>query len=321
MMTRTLLFPIASLFILGAGSTAGAASVEDVNIWRTQLRIHTCDKDNAGTDSHVSVVLNDFQSTSFYLRVPNDKDRNETNTYDIFIPEVTQIRDITQLTIEIHGSNRWCFDRVELLVNSNPGGNGGNSTGIPIFVFQTSTGQWLDRTNGPTRFTRSGAALRAHPNWSDFVGSLIQTLPGRVKRSQIEAMVMGIVGDFVARDPDVQWGGLNGSSYVELTPPTTQAGVLLPTRVDLDLERQSVFEKNLDVDFTLSSKCTDLGSTIAIEFFTSDVDVDLFELFPFFDTLLPNVDFGISAAFKASGFSSCPAKMGFDNLGDWTWSL
>jgi hypothetical protein len=316
-MKRTLFFSAVALAIFGAGSTASAASIEDVNIWRTQLKIHTCDLNNAGTDSHVSVVLNDFQGTSFYLHNPKDKIRNQTDTFDILIPEVTQIRDLTQLTLEIHGSDRWCFDRLELLVNANPGGAGGNVYAVPIFVSTQTV--WLDRTNGPTRFTRSGAALRGDANWTDFVGSLISKLPRRIKRAQIESMVTGIVGDVMARDPDAQWGGLNGSSYVELTPPTTLSGVLLPARVDLDVERQSFFEKNIDVDFTLRAKCTNLGSGIAIEFSATDFDADLFELFPAFDTLLPTIDFGLSASFVVNGVLACPSKMGFDYQGDWTW--
>jgi hypothetical protein len=149
----------------------------------------------------------------------------------------------------------------------------------------------------------------------------MQALPSRISRGQIEAMIGGIVGDFVARRPDVRWGGLNGSRHVELTPPTRLSGILRPARIRLDLRQQTpLFEKDLDVDFTLSSTCTDLGSTIAIELFTSKVDADLFELFPVLDALLANIDFGISAAFVASGFP-CPEKIGFDSQGDWTWLL
>src|SRR5215475_12533069 len=94
--------------------------IDSLAPWRVQLRVHTCNQPDAGTDSKVFVRFTGNPADRFWLaRGGNDRERNEFNTYDVVIRDpipgdITNLGDITEITFGINGDDKWCFDRVEL---------------------------------------------------------------------------------------------------------------------------------------------------------------------------------------------------------------
>ncbi|MCB9230068.1 MAG: hypothetical protein H6581_00245 [Bacteroidia bacterium] len=125
MKTLKSFFAFLMLLIIASGSIAQSNHdiplqiLSQVHPWRLQIRIHTCDEKNAGTDSKVFFMYNYDHRDRYYLAYGrNDRRRNHDEFYDLVIPELLDLNNIQRLALGIEGSDAWCFDRVELYLNN-----------------------------------------------------------------------------------------------------------------------------------------------------------------------------------------------------------
>lgn len=274
--------------------------IDSVAPWRVQLRVHTCDQSEAGTDSKVFVRFTSNPMDRFWLaRGGNDRERNESNTYDVVIRDpipgaVTNLGNITEITLGINGSNKWCFDRVELFVNNpNPGMIGG-TTALAHRIFDSgfiSSGIWIStgdrgdsRVMGPevTVASNSGSmpplfrTLRGGL-WNLFLArSAILNCPRvdglvGVDRLVLEEYFESYLGHMMGPgEPlsEFRYGALVGRAWVEIRRQSANS-----IRVDVDIVRDrapDVFSRMFDKNFVLEFVCSSGGLSINL----LEVDVD-----------------------------------------------
>lgn len=247
----------AAVVTLAFGSAqAQAATLDTTPIWRTQIEVQTCDSSNAGTDDSVYVELNG-SGERFYLDLPgNDRERNETNIYDVVLPSVRDAGDITKITLHKEGTDAWCIRRVALYVN-----------GIASPVFnQTIAGSGTTIDGDPGYLpstTFSSATLRGSGMWnlSGARSAIVPTLNASgdfvIDHLAIESIITGVIGDRIHYN-GLYWGGKHGSAYVE---SYHQAGDgPQTTHVDLDLKYETghwyLANPEVDIDFDLTIQCS-----------------------------------------------------------------
>lgn len=131
-------------------------TLDDIPVWRTQLRVETCDVKHAGTDDGVYVTLRNGGPKYYLDYGGDDRERGDVEYYDVVYSGISTVRDIQQLTIGKTGSDGWCIKNAQLLIN--------NSTS-PVFTYAWSSGLWLDNDNGHSRTkTFSSSQLRNQGN-------------------------------------------------------------------------------------------------------------------------------------------------------------
>jgi hypothetical protein len=250
-MSKKILFLIAcASALLGLGATDAAAqatTIENVPLWRVQMRVHVCDREDAGTDDGVGVILND--QTSFRIDTAvDDLERNREYTYDIVTDSIDRVSDIDQLTIFLTGDDGFCIDRLALFIN----GAG------PFFERSISGGRWIDSDSGTTPvYTVSGTTLRASPTWNlSGARASAAVRPTNIPRATVETMIEAGIGHVLAGN-SLQWGHLYGRP-VEIQPRQASDGPA-SQRIDLDLEYEVRYFWNpeVDVDYRADYTCTD----------------------------------------------------------------
>ncbi|GEM_PF-6806087 len=274
--------------------------IDNVAPWRVQLRVHTCDQSEAGTDSKVFVRFTSNPMDRFWLaHGGNDRKRNNSNTYDVVIRDpipgaATNLGHITEITLGINGSDKWCFDKVELFVNNpNPGIIGG-TTALAHRIFDSgfiSGGIWVStgdrgdfRVMGPEVTVASNSASMP-PLFRTLRGGLWNVLLARVAilncpradglvgvdRLVLEEYFESYLGHMMGPGEamsDYRYGALVGRAWVEIKRRTANS-----IRVDVDIIRErspDVFSRMFDKEFALEFVCTSGGLSINV----LEVDVD-----------------------------------------------
>jgi hypothetical protein len=254
---------LAGVPLFSSLGAAQDAALDAVPVWRLQVKVQTCDLEDAGTDDNVyvkfrSVVL----APRFYLNYGRDDFvRGRTQVWDVQPKSVgiAKIGDITEFSITktgikgapqpalARGVDGWCLKTVELLVN-------GSTT--PIFRRVSRQGLWLDGDDGHQPSKRySLAELRADPRWG--LGASGQDPRNGFNRATLISMVEGATGNAIANS-DVYWGH-RYDDWVEIKrSPTNPQSVA----VDLDLAYSTLlWDPDVDVNFDLHFSCsTDPGT-------------------------------------------------------------
>lgn len=221
---------------------------ESMPVWRLQLRVKTSGIKNANTDNEVYAQLTNAESSKFYLdRAGDDREKNKVNTYDILDPNIRTMRDIKMLKLMINGTDGWCVQSVEILVND---------VSKPVYSKRYKTCQWLDGNDheGPVLYI-SGKNLRKHPGWRyTSQNKAIWLPPTIIERVKLEQMVESYVGHMMNTHPDMrklEFGKKYGRSYVEAKKagPNT-------LHFDLDLAYHKGIDIATDVDFDLVVRCS-----------------------------------------------------------------
>lgn len=220
---------------------------ENMPIWRLQLKVLTDGRENAGTDDEVYVKFQNTAGSHYFLdRAGNDRERNETNVYDIVDPNVNTIQDIKMLTLGIIGDDGWCVKRVELLINDWP---------TPIFRKSYSTCQWLDHDSGksPTLYI-SGSELRSYAGWRyNSANRGIWMPPTIIKNSTLVAIVESYVGHLMNLEDDLkdfEYGKKQGQHYVVAKKVAADK-----LHFDLDLAYTKGIDLETDLDFDMLINC------------------------------------------------------------------
>lgn len=254
-----------------SGAYAQSATLDNTPVWRMQLEVQTCDSSNAGTDDSVYVKLNNSEER-FYLDLPgNDRERNETNKYDLSFSTVRDAGDITKITVGKDGSDAWCIRRVALYLNS---------VASPVFN-QTIAGAGTTIDSDPGYLpstTFSSATLRGSGMWnlsgarSAIVPALNASGDFVIDDLVIESIITGVIGDEIDYN-GLYWGGKHGD-YVETYHEAGDSSAT--THVDLDLKYETghwyMPNPEVDIDFDLTIQCSAGGLQAAPSHVAWDLD-------------------------------------------------
>lgn len=236
---------ITALFSMNMLYAGNKPAFEDVAIYRIQLKVKTNTIKNADTDDPVWVQLNSTDDP-FYLNLGgNDREKGQTDIYDILSSNVNRIRDIKMIKMGISGNDGWNFREIELIVNG---------VGIYKKVF-SSAGQWIDSDNKshPKTYTASTKTLRNYTNWNyNSLTNHIYKGPAMIPVSMIKSFVESAVGNSLFKVKEITWGHRSGREYVAVKRINEHT-----LRFDLDLTYKinNMPDPELDVDFDLVFSC------------------------------------------------------------------
>lgn len=224
---------------------------EAVNVFRIQLRINTCNNEDAGSDDDVYVTLNG-NDDRFYLNKSNDFEKGEKKTFDILSSSIKQVKDISFIKLGIRGDNGTCLRDIELLINNNK---------EPIYKkYYPDHGEWIDKGKSVTISTQE---LRSHSGWGFSHGhkTIGQSPAGRMSKEMIVSMVEASIGNELNQHygADIAWGSKKVGTNTRFGPAVEANYVNDKTlHFDLDLEHKLRGPNpELDVDFDLVFSCRD----------------------------------------------------------------
>ena len=210
------------------------SSLEALPVWRVQLRIHTANRDKAGTDSKVYVKMTDNNQKFWLLQGGDDRKRNEWEVYDVVLTDrrtgntlIPTVRQITQLTLGIRGDDMWEFDRVELLINNPKDRSSTNRGGSGYTIYSYNASRKIANKRGfEQEFSLSRRTLRSHSKWRlkpimtnfPWVTKLGKTNIG-FQREVLEEIMEGAIGNELGPGgelSDRRWGRKQGRTHVGL---------------------------------------------------------------------------------------------------------
>jgi hypothetical protein len=243
-------------------------------IFRAQLMLQTGDVPDAGTDDQddqVTVRLNSPPSIftpSGNVTVINygrdDFERGDRFTYDLELNDLSNLEDVTLVSLSKTGNDGWCVEFIELWINNRR-------------VFADRLGStdepcvWLD-TGDSRMHTIFHEALRGHADWQRFVN----TFPFEFDREEIESRIEGMVGNLIAANDLVQWDPMwppsAENSWVEATRKNNKT-----VHIDLDLEGDvpAWFNPAVDVDFDVIFEFTLRGGQWEVDIATANLEADV----------------------------------------------
>ena len=289
-------------------------SFEQVAVWRLQLRVKTSGYENANSDSELHVQFRNSTSSIYYLdKGGDDREKNQTDTYDILDPNIRTIRDIRFMKLTIKENDGWCFSKIEILVNGAP---------IPVFKKTYSDKKCIDKNGSQGAILRiAGSELRNSPTWKHSNrNKAIWLPPSIIKRITLESMVESYVGHLMNADPkmkenDLEYGYKNGNRYVEATKKATNK-----LHFDLDLESHYGIDFEVDVDFDLVISCKNNKLTLTAESVKGEADIPILSsILNLFDSCFLKMNMG-NFSFGNANLPFCPTVK-VTNVGDVTLRL
>jgi hypothetical protein len=268
------------------GYTRGEARLP---VRRVQLRVRTADVSDAGTDNPVLVRLTsplasysphgnqtwlDYGPRWTSEGWRDDFARGRDFTYDLDTSHISDLSDITMLTILKEGTDAVAIAELALIVND-------------VEVFHRSFGEsaatclWIDEDPGYSpAYTITKAELRAHPLWQAYVASPPApsfVIPNAEIVSRLEAMIGNLL-----HGQDVGWGEFHSPAWVEATYKDAER-----LSIDLDLEASVAVladpEVDLNFDLRFSIMCDSAGQP-TLHIVSENVDANV--SFGFLTTLL-----------------------------------
>ena len=271
----------------------------DLSIWRLQLRIRVADLSNAGTGDPVRVRLNsplavmspsgngtwldygpEYSVVGGNLVTVDDFARGREFTYDLNLQSLSELSDITMISLKKEGTNALGVAEIALLVN-----------GVQVFhrFFGETAGTclWIDEGDGHSPvYTVFHGELRAHPSWAAYIAS--PPFPSlTIPNAEIVSRIEGIIGDRI-HGTQLQWGHFFGPDWVQAT--RLNASTL---HIDVDLEADVSGpnpEVDLDFDLIFAITCDDDRAILTID--TANYDPDVY--YSLFDDI---ITLGIVEAF------------------------
>jgi hypothetical protein len=229
-------------------SNAVTRSFEDMTIYRMEMRIHTTNVEDAGTDNGVYVQLHDRDKRFYLNKSTDDFVRGHVDYYDVMSESVKKVRDIGFLKFGLRGDDGVSLKKIEIYLNGNR---------YPVYVKEYgSQGRWLDNSQS---FTIPGYELRAFSGWRFTPQhSQMDNPPTAISRQMMLSLVENAIGNQLNYMDGFDWGskvwGLPNTLFgpaVEMTYVDNQT-----LHFDLDLQRKlGGPNPEIDVDFDLTFKC------------------------------------------------------------------
>lgn len=287
---------------------------EQVAVWSLQLKVKTSRIKNADSDSKLQVQFRSNESSKYYLNNGgNDREKGNTDIYEILDPNIRTIGDIQFMRFMILGKDKWCVEKIELIVNGSP---------IPVFEKVYPGGRCIDMNSGsgPNLHVR-GTVLRNSPTWKHSKSNkAIWLPPSIIKRATLEKMVESYVGHMMYADPnmkskDLTYGYKHGKRYVEATKKAKNK-----LHFDLDLKSHYGIDFEVDVDFDLVIACKNNKLSLSAESVKGEADIPILSsILDVFGSSLHKMNMG-NFSFGNANLPFCP-RVKVTNAGDVTLSL
>lgn len=169
---------------------SAATAIETMPLWRVQVRIKTASTDDGKTTGTPAVRLNPTQAGVWWLYTPpTHLTQGRVYTYDLR-PLATPA-EITMLRIGVDGDNKWCLEKVELLLNNRP-------------AFADSTPRCVGA--GGINIDYSWPTLRNSSAWRNYGAP--PPLPSGLNAADLQAIVTDVTGAALRARPNVEWDAL-----------------------------------------------------------------------------------------------------------------
>lgn len=241
-----------SAFVMSMIPSFVKAQIDHVPLFRVELRVHTCDKSNAGTTDDVWVELNDNMGRYYLDGAGTERGRGEWNTYDIVTDDLSSVADIQYIRVGNHGSDSWCFDSVYLYINRNDGGVDPANAFRVYAIALAST--WIDGPGGNPD-THQLNNLRSNITWaaSGPRASALSAPMGEIRGETLRQMFEDAYGDAMGPEGFMyDWSWRSGGS-ISITTIGFVAG-----RATLGL-RQLSTSRTLATSYLLTYDCDGPG--------------------------------------------------------------
>jgi hypothetical protein len=275
------------------GYTRGAKSLK---VWRAQLTIRTADVADAGTGDSVKVLLNSplityapsgnstwldygpriigsIQTQSGTVQVwSDDFDRGREFTYDLNLSDISELSDITMITIAKEGTNALGIAEISLKIN-------GVEVFERLFGETASTCLWIDEDDGYSPiYSIWQSELRAHPGWQGYIASP-PAAPFVISNDEIVSRLESMIGNEI-HGTGAYWDKdqFYPPAWVEATRLDNET---LQVDVDLGADVPILSDPEVDLDFRLQfeTACNPQAGTATLKITTTNFS--------------SNVDFGI----------------------------
>ncbi len=258
---------------IGNQACAYTRDGNDLTVSRAQLRIRIADITNAGSDDSISLRLNsplsvyspwgnntwldygpDYNMIGMNLQVSDDFDRGREFTYDLNLSSLSELSDITMISIKKEGTNAIAIAEFALLVN-------GVLVYDKFFGETASTAMWVEEY-----FTINHGELRAHNNWPTSF-----PIPSfQISNQELVDRLEGLIGDRI-HGTELYWGGLDGSDWVKVTHVDDST---LHVTVDLMAEVPGPnIEVDIEFDLNVAMVCSGTTATLLLSSSNFNVDV------------------------------------------------
>jgi len=216
--------------------------LNDIGVWRTQVRIRVANVSGGGTDGRVAVSLQggpfDIPTGSYtgIKTAIDDLEAGSDVTYDLIQDGITTLRDITRIGVYTGSTDGFCVSQIQLVVNTAVAFDRtwGDTAG---------TCQWVD---GYTAILIHHDELRASPLFAGFQSPIMSPL---VETDELESRLQAVIGTLIFERLDVDWRN-PGVTVSRLTDNTIRANVYLENTdfggpdIDLQLDVQVAFTQN-----------------------------------------------------------------------------
>ena len=216
--------------------------LNDIGVFRAQLRIRVANVSNGGTDGRVAVAL---QAGPFNIPTGSytglktaidDLEAGSDVTYDLIQDGITTLRDITRIGVYTGSTDAFCVSQIQLIVNTAVAfeRTWGNSA---------ATCEWVDGYNA---LYVSHDELRASPQFVNFQSPIMSPM---VETDELESRLEAVIGTLIFERLDVDWRN-PGVVVARLTDNTIRAKVYLENTdfggpdIDLQLDVQVAFTQN-----------------------------------------------------------------------------
>lgn len=170
--------------------------LNDIGVFRTQLRIRVANVSGGGTDGRVAVALQggpfDIPTGSYTgLKTLSDElEAGSDVTYDLIQEGITTLRDITRIGVYTGSTDAFCVSQIQLIVN----------TAVAFDrTWGDSTCEWVDGYNA---ILITHDELRASPLFANFQSPVMSPV---VEAEELESRLEAIVGTLIFERLDVDW--------------------------------------------------------------------------------------------------------------------
>ncbi|MEM7702945.1 MAG: hypothetical protein AAF251_13475 [Pseudomonadota bacterium] len=285
-------------------------SLDDLRVWRVQLRIRTADRPKAGTDSKVYVKMTSGNQRFYLSRGGDDRKRNRWEVYDVVLADtgsgaslIETVGDITQLTLGINGKDIWKFDRIEVLINNPYDRDVTNEGESPYTVYRYNAFQEIANRDGyDAEFSLPGATLRSHSRWA--LNDKLLNFPwvttlGRdnlgFQREVLEEILEAAIGNELSPGGELskaRWGRKRGRSHVGLKHKKSFPDEV--ARLDVDIHPSRL----VDVELKFRLGCD--GNRISAEIIKTKAKTSLLGKV-FATTAFGSIQFGLNRLFDNTG--------------------
>jgi hypothetical protein len=194
--------------------------LNDIGVFRAQLRIRVANVSNGGTDGLVAVSLQggpfDIPTGSYtgLKTAIDDLEAGSDVTYDLIQDGITTLRDITRVGVYTGSTDAFCVSQIQLIVN----------TAVAFDRTWGNTAATCEWVGGYNAIYISHDELRASPQFVNFQSPVMSPL---VEADELESRLQAVVGTLIFERLDVDWRN-PGVAVSRLTDNAVRASVDFP---------------------------------------------------------------------------------------------